>query len=156
MFTICKAWRHSHNIQIFDHYDDNTDLIDKKMLKRSRLQLYEQDLSKVMVSWCIMILYTRWPRNTNTYFHQNVTQFKSNSKYGIFFRRKIIWRLCNLVLDLFLKSRVEVQLSVESTNSNNVTIFVIVTYRVWLWQVGWLGQTSPHKKEKEKKAELNK
>ncbi|XP_071488265.1 polycystin-1-like protein 1 [Diadema antillarum] len=50
MFTIAKAWKHSCNIKIFDHYDDNTDLIDKRMLRRSRLQLYEQDLSKAIAA----------------------------------------------------------------------------------------------------------
>ncbi|XP_063964557.1 polycystin-1-like protein 1 [Lytechinus pictus] len=50
MLTIGKAWKHSNNIKIFDHYDDNTDLIDKRLLHRSRVQLYEQDLSKAIAA----------------------------------------------------------------------------------------------------------
>ena len=47
MFTIAKSWRHRKNIKIFDHYDDNIDLVNKKSLHRSRLDLYENDLEKV-------------------------------------------------------------------------------------------------------------
>nr|XP_054767103.1 polycystic kidney disease protein 1-like 1 [Lytechinus pictus] len=50
MLTIGKAWKHNNNIKIFDHYDDNTDLIDKRLLHRSRVQLYEQDLSKAIAA----------------------------------------------------------------------------------------------------------
>ena len=49
MFTIVKSWRHRNNIKIFDHYDDNMDLVDKKSLHRSRLDLYaENDLEQVI------------------------------------------------------------------------------------------------------------
>ena len=47
MFTIAKSVRHQNNIRIFDHYDDNIDLIDKKSLERARWEVYENDMAMV-------------------------------------------------------------------------------------------------------------
>ena len=49
MFTILKSVRHKSNIHIFDHYDDNVDLIDKKSLERARLEAYDNDMAKVCI-----------------------------------------------------------------------------------------------------------
>ncbi|XP_022082101.1 polycystic kidney disease protein 1-like 1 [Acanthaster planci] len=50
MFTILKSVRHRNNIHIFDHYDDNVDLIDKKSLDRARLEGYENDMAKAIAA----------------------------------------------------------------------------------------------------------
>ncbi|XP_038044344.1 polycystic kidney disease protein 1-like 1 isoform X2 [Patiria miniata] len=50
MFTILKSVRHRNNIHIFDHYDDNIDLIDKKSLERARLEVYETDMNKAIAA----------------------------------------------------------------------------------------------------------
>ncbi|XP_033639226.1 uncharacterized protein LOC117299811 [Asterias rubens] len=50
MFTIATSVRHKNNIRIFDHYDDNIDLIDKKSLERARLEMYDNDLAKAVAA----------------------------------------------------------------------------------------------------------
>ncbi|KAJ8024678.1 Polycystic kidney disease protein 1-like 1 [Holothuria leucospilota] len=41
MFTVAKAWKHRNNIKLFDHYDDNTDLLDPCELEQERRKNYE-------------------------------------------------------------------------------------------------------------------
>ncbi|XP_033108148.1 polycystic kidney disease 1-related protein-like isoform X2 [Anneissia japonica] len=48
MFTIMKSIRHRNNVSIFDHYDDNTDLLSKHEMKqiRTNVFIYGNDITK--------------------------------------------------------------------------------------------------------------
>lgn len=47
MITVAKAWRHRNNMKLFDHYDDNTDLLDPMEVAKGRWQSSELEIQNV-------------------------------------------------------------------------------------------------------------
>lgn len=47
MFTVAKAWKDRNNIKLFDHYDDNTDLLDPAEIMNERWQNQELEIQNV-------------------------------------------------------------------------------------------------------------